>query len=145
VAPVRRGTIVIYRILWIAYIVAIGLGTTAPFLFTTDHQIVSMKIAHVSPNIFVDTWKGGPVAMTDVGLNVLLFVPFGVLGGLSEHTSHSSFARRVLLVTLLGLLVSLGVETAQVFTRNRIPSSTDVVTNTLGAFLGAWMLRGRRA
>ena len=144
-APVRRSVTVIYRVLWVAYILAIGLGTTAPFRFTTDDQIVSMKIAHVSPNIFVNTWKGGRVAMTDVGLNVLLFVPFGVLGSLAERASHPSFARGVFLVTLLGLFLSLSVETTQVFTRNRIPSSTDVVTNTLGALAGAWVVRGRQA
>jgi len=126
-------------LLWAAWGIGFLILVTAPFQFTRDQQIVDMKIAHVSPDIFVDTWKGGRVSLIDVGLNLLAFVPFGLLGAHTVAGAVGDRRRRVLLVTLLGFFLSLGVETLQVFTRNRIPSSTDVVTNTLGACLGAWL------
>ena len=122
----------------------IVIATTVPFRFTTDRQIVSMKIAHVSLDVFVDTWRGGWVSPTGVILNVAFFVPFGLFGGLAQSLATPWTPRRVLLVTLLGLLLSLGVETLQVFTRNRIPSSTDVVANTAGALAGVLLARATR-
>jgi len=112
---------------------------TVPFRFTRDPQIVSMKIAHVSPNIFVDTWTGGWVSLTDVSLNVVAFLPFGLLGAHAVPRTAGRSRRHVLVVTLLGFVLSVSAEALQVFTRNRIPSSTDVAANALGAWIGAWM------
>ena len=123
-------------------------AATAPFRFTDDTQIVLMKIAHVSPYPFADTWARTPawVSVTSVALDVLFFLPFGVIGGLIQrHWSTQPRARRLLAVTLLGFLLSMGIETLQVFTRDRIPSSTDLVANTLGAGLGAWAVLRRVA
>jgi len=40
---------------------------------------------------------------------------------------------------LLGLALSLATEATQIFSHRRFPSATDVVTNTTGALVGAWL------
>lgn len=74
----------------------------------------------------------------DVVANVLLFVPFGVTT--AAGTTHW---RRVLLVTSAALALALVVELSQVYTHNRIATTTDVITNTAGAWLGARWAIGR--
>jgi glycopeptide antibiotics resistance protein len=144
VAPADRTLTITYRLLWFGFALFIVVATTAPFQFTTDHQIVLMKIAHVSANVFVDTWRGGWVSLTGVLLNVAFFVPLGLFGGLAQPSGTPWAPRRVLWLTLPGFLLSLSAETLQVFTRNRIPSSTDVVANTVGAFAGVLVARAMR-
>lgn len=140
-APQRRA----FRLgawLWIGYSAFVVWATTMPFRFTTDEQIVLMKIAHVSPNPLTDPWRGGWVSLAGFVLNIAFFVPFGVLGVVAAGTPEpAALARQVVLVGLLGLLLSLGVETLQVFTRNRIPSSADVLANAIGAIAGAALAR----
>ena len=133
---------------WIVLSILMVLAATAPFRFTDDTQIVLMKIAHVSPHPLADTWARTPrwVPVTSVALDVVFFLPFGVIGGLAQkRASIQPRARRLLAVTLLGFLLSMGIETLQVFTRDRIPSSADLVANTLGATLGAWLVLRRVA
>ena len=146
--PADRPAAVILSIVWIALAGLMVYAATSPFRFTDDEQIVRMKIAHVSPDPLEDTWAHTTrwVTVTSVTLDVAFFLPFGIVGGLVErYGSLQPRARRLLLVTLLGLFLSLSIETLQVFTRDRIPSSADVVVNTLGTFIGAWvMLRSIR-
>ncbi|KQQ03916.1 MULTISPECIES: VanZ family protein [unclassified Rathayibacter] len=66
------------------------------------------------------------------GANVLLFVPFGLLGALLLR------ARWTGLVILLGAAVSTVIETGQlVLLSDRFASLHDVLTNTIGAGVGA--------
>src|SRR6185295_4572827 len=86
---------------------------------------------------FVDTWRGGWISPIGFLLNVLFFVPFGLLGARSTaHSTATDGGRRRLAIVLAGLLLSLGVETLQVFTRDRIPASGDVLANAIGAITG---------
>lgn len=74
----------------------------------------------------------------DLVANVLLFVPFG-----AAWASGSSEPRRVRQAMYAGLALALAVELSQVYTHNRIATTTDVVTNTAGAWLGARWAFGR--
>jgi glycopeptide antibiotics resistance protein len=65
----------------------------------------------------------------DMVRNVILFVPFGFFGWLA--------LRRVVKVTLLGTAVSASVELLQTVLHYRQPRTTDILTNTGGAYLGA--------
>lgn len=69
--------------------------------------------------------------------NVLLFLPFGgMLRCLGADMKHCAAA---------GLGVSLLIETTQLLTRRGIADVNDLLANTLGAVLGAWLLmRGIR-
>jgi len=73
----------------------------------------------------------------DFLLNTLLFVPLGL--ALAWRTNLTTIGR----ITLVGLLVSLMVETFQVFTHSAFSTTADVLANTLGAWGGALMWRQR--
>lgn len=67
----------------------------------------------------------------DVVANMLLFVPFGVA------VAWRGPRARVRQAAVAAFLLSLAIETGQVFTHNRAATVTDVLTNTAGAWLGA--------
>jgi glycopeptide antibiotics resistance protein len=81
----------------------------------------------------------GSARPRDWALNLLFFVPFGVLG-----VAAGWRARRVV---VLGALVALAAEALQLFSRYRFPATTDVVLDVIGVALGvaaAGVLRNGR-
>jgi glycopeptide antibiotics resistance protein len=68
-------------------------------------------------------------------LNVLLFVPWGVLIGLSWN--YKRVMRAITLTTLIGFITSSIVEIAQLVTRTGRMEVTDLFTNTVGTVIGA--------
>ncbi len=68
-------------------------------------------------------------------LNILLFVPFGILIYLFFRKSKTGFA--IFATTLTGLLMSSVIECAQFLTGRGMFEVTDLVTNTTGALVGA--------
>ena len=77
----------------------------------------------------------GPLNTTDFILNVLLFIPFGILLYLGLALNRSK-PWTILLTSLVAAAISLLIELFQVyFPRN--PSGYDVISNTLGAGCGA--------
>ncbi|MBK6488866.1 MAG: VanZ family protein [Gemmatimonadetes bacterium] len=76
-------------------------------------------------------FTGGPV---DIVANVLLFLPLGFLFRLARREGERHAALTVLWI---GALVSMAIESAQLFERERYASVLDVATNGLGAWLGA--------
>ncbi|MCM1058344.1 MAG: VanZ family protein [Firmicutes bacterium] len=72
--------------------------------------------------------------------NVLLFIPYGLF-----YCWNSSMRWKPFWCTLLGAVISLWIETMQLVTGRGYFQIDDIVTNTLGAFLGALLyviLRG---
>ena len=76
-------------------------------------------------------FTGGPV---DVIANVLLFIPLGFLFQLARRNVHR---HSTLTVLWIGALLSMAIESAQLFERERFTSLLDVTTNALGAWIGA--------
>ncbi|HKW85822.1 MAG TPA: VanZ family protein [Nitrospiraceae bacterium] len=74
----------------------------------------------------------------DIAVNLLLFVPFGYLYVRSQVTMPSAVFLRV---TLLAALLAAGVELVRVFSHTRIPSTTDICSNIIGAVIGATIAR----
>ena len=72
-------------------------------------------------------------------MNVLLFFPLG-LSLSSLLPQRLSIGRRVGLTVLAGLLLSLSVELAQLVFRLGTAELDDLMTNTLGTFIGALQL-----
>lgn len=70
-------------------------------------------------------------------VNIVGFVPLGVLGTLLRIQSDTPARGRVRLVTGCAFALSLSIETVQFFLPSRFPSTADVALNTLGAWLGA--------
>jgi len=71
-------------------------------------------------------------------LNLVAFVPFGLL--FCVYFSSSRQLKRGLAVTIfMGMLLSLSIEMLQAFIPTRDSGMTDVITNTSGTALGAWL------
>jgi glycopeptide antibiotics resistance protein len=85
-----------------------------------------------------------PVRLRDILANILLFAPFGAV--------VSRFGRErsaLMMAVIAGGCLSLLAETLQLYSHTRFPSATDLVSNILGAALGAalsgwWLARARR-
>lgn len=67
--------------------------------------------------------------------NILLFIPFGLFG------AWNSQKKRILATTFWGGLFSLTIETLQLVTARGFFQLDDIITNMLGAFLGAVLYR----
>ena len=75
--------------------------------------------------------------LIDIIGNIGWFMIFGYLLHYLMDKDSSSF-RSVATVVLITAGVSLSIEFFQVFCHNRIPSTTDVICDTVGAGLGAY-------
>jgi VanZ family protein len=90
------------------------------------------------------------IVASDVALNVLAYVPLGLLLTLLWMGHVPRWAAVALGVTA-GMLLSLSIEFAQAYLPTRISSNVDVLTNSIGALWGAaaarvwgerWLLSG---
>jgi VanZ family protein len=129
------GSSVITKRLWLLFTLFVVYGATIPFHFTTDRDILTLHWQQLSANPLLSPEKGR-VSIPDDAQNILLFVPFGVLGILAKRTGRPTLGR-ILFVTGLGAALSASVETLQFFTRDRIPSTADILNNTTGALVGS--------
>jgi VanZ like family len=84
-------------------------------------------------------WGKGDSGVLDVFLNVLLFVPFGF--GLAEKLRERGKSKIAALLTtyMCGALLSYLVEFLQIYIPPRDSGWGDVITNSAGALVGAWM------
>jgi VanZ family protein len=76
------------------------------------------------------------ITLEDVLVNIVAYVPLGFLlaRALMQRAKH---AQAVLLAALLTCLLSMAMETIQMFMPSRIASNVDVLTNGLGGLIGA--------
>lgn len=131
--------------LWLLYALFIVYGTTIPFHFDsgTVRFVDKLRGVPLSPFVVADT--GRRLSIPDVVQNILLFVPFGALGFLVRRPDRWQKAlMRIAGITVLGALLSTAVEASQLLTTDRVASTADVMTNTIGGFLGAfaaWLLQ----
>lgn len=94
------------------------------------------------------------MSVTDVAVNVLLYVAFGALGALSMRDGYllaprSSAGAKVGLrlvarLILLAVLFSAANEALQLYTIDRVASLTDIGSAALGALLGGAAFAGGR-
>ena len=86
-------------------------------------------------------WAPLLVSPKDAARNVLVYVPFGILGMLALGRRDT---RGVVRVAAIAGVFSLAVETLQLYTVDRVASVTDVVWAVAGAAVGAvgvrWLL-----
>ena len=76
-----------------------------------------------------------PVRLSDVILNVLLFLPLGVFSGLLKSSKGP------LRVVAIAAPVALLGEWTQLYSHTRFASATDLVCNVAGAIAGAALLK----
>ncbi|MDZ4796552.1 MAG: VanZ family protein, partial [Bryobacteraceae bacterium] len=117
--------------LLIAAVALILYASLFPWTFTRSSQ-------HINPLwIVFHAWRVTPGARgwSDVLLNVVLYVPVGLLASLKLRTL--SWPVRLTTPVLLGSVISLSIEVLQVYDVSRFPSGIDWITNTLGTLIGA--------
>jgi VanZ family protein len=130
----RRGWAPI-SVLWLLFALFVVYAATIPFRYVGDLALVHAKLSALPLNPLVSPDTGRRVSIPDVVQNVLLFVPFGILGMLAP--GGAGRLRRIAFVTVLGLALSVFVETLQLFTADRVTSLGDVVADAAGTLIGA--------
>ena len=127
--------------LLIAYTCALLLGTLSPFNFRIDARAVAK--AELTPEWIPFTywiprcgWTG---YFEDKLFNVCIFVPFGILLGLLIQSGPKPESS-LLKTTIAAAFFSLMIETLQFFLPARHPTASDLLMNTAGGFLGAWLV-----
>ena len=86
----------------------------------------------------LDVIRGPYWVLRDAIVNFLLYMPLGVAYARLRAVAG---VRPMWEAALLGLSLSMTCELYQVFSPVRFPSMTDVLTNTIGAFSGASIVR----
>ena len=82
-------------------------------------------------------WAPTLISVRDVAQNVLLYVPFGMLGVWSfSDTYRRHWLRLVVRIVGLAILFSGSVEALQLYTSDRVASLTDIVSAVVGAAIG---------
>ena len=121
--------------LWLLFSLFIVYGTTIPFNIDSTTQTLTRNLDRIAWIPFVDP-DGSRASIPDIVQNILLFLPFGFFGFFS--VKQKAF-NAILAVTSLGVLLSVIVETLQLFTLDRLTGTTDIVTNSFGSFAGAYI------
>ena len=112
--------------LWLAWIAVIIGATALPWTNYAGH-------AHWDEVRWIPFY-GQPLALGDVFANVVLFIPFGFF--LRRAMAASSPKRIWILTVLLATALSTAVEIFQIYSHNRVPSTTDICGNLLGTIIG---------
>jgi len=120
---------------WAVTALFILVSTTAPFHFDTSVESVSAHLSRIRLNPLISPDTGRRISIPDFVQNLLLFVPFGA-------AAVSAFGgerprRHIFSAVLLGCALSIGVESIQLLTTDRISSFADILANTAGALTGA--------
>lgn len=128
-SPVRKTAA--WPLVWI-YAALILYASLYPF----DHW----RVQGIAPWVFLTAplpryWTG-----FDVLSNVVGYAPFGFLLALALHRTRPQWPA-IVLSTLTALVLTLLLESLQMFLPVRVPSNVDAALNVLGALAGAVMAR----
>jgi VanZ family protein len=112
--------------------VAAGPSLRIPASFTVPHKaMLTSAVKEFEPNrLYVE----------DVIANIVGFIPLGMILGVYFAFGHSR-SRTILYATLVGGFLSFIIEVLQAFIPRRVSGTTDIITNTLGALIGAVVAR----
>jgi VanZ family protein len=109
-----------------------GIDLEIPARYSLVHQIFLRPFWH--------EYQPGWSYWKDILINIFGFMPLGFFF-YAYWRSARSLWRAALLTVLLGLAVSLTIEVTQSFIPTRDSGTTDLMTNTLGTFLGVQLYR----
>lgn len=115
------------------------LCVTLLMIYASLYPLTGWTDNGISPWAFLNAPKPRYITDFDLLTNVLGYCPFGALVVLSLHPRVTG-ARAALLAFAAGIVLSGAMEALQTWLPNRIPSNIDLMTNALGALLGATMM-----
>ena len=118
------------RRLWLCSIAMIIIGSTFPWTAIQPHPVWD----HVQWIPFTVVTSLRRLAL-DIVINVGMYMPFGYLG--VSILSSQSRLTRIVFVTIMALILSMGIEVYQFFNPYRYPTVTDIIMNVSGAIVGA--------
>ncbi|UCE03751.1 MAG: VanZ family protein [Candidatus Latescibacterota bacterium] len=124
------------RALLVTYCLFVTYTTLLPFRFSLDRATLAANLDRISWHPLHNVY-GLPAPAFDLVGNIIFFMPLGVLAYLAQRRRTGSDRARIARATAWGLALSLAVETLQLLTPGRSPATSDLLTNTLGALLGA--------
>jgi glycopeptide antibiotics resistance protein len=124
------------RALLVTYCVFVTYTTLLPFRFSLDRATLATNLDRISWHPLHNV-HGFPAPAFDLVGNIVFFLPLGVLAYLAQRRRTGSDRARIARATAWGVALSLAVETLQLLTPGRSPATSDLLTNTLGALLGA--------
>jgi VanZ family protein len=112
--------------------VATGPSLKIPASFAVPHKaMLTSAVKEFEPNrLYVE----------DVMANIVGFIPLGMILGVYFAFGHSR-SRAILYATLAGSFLSFIIEVLQAYIPRRVSGTTDIITNTLGALIGAVVAR----
>ncbi|MFO0773855.1 MAG: VanZ family protein [Nitrospiraceae bacterium] len=127
-----------WRLLWVLWLGVIVCATTIYSNIFVGHS--HWNLVQWIPSPGVGTWWE---YASDVVTNMALFAP---LGFIQRPAGFVGASRTLLWIAVTGLLVSMSVELVQVYSHNRLGSTSDLASNTLGALCGGltWIRAGVR-
>src|SRR5512135_1737338 len=115
-------------ILALAYLLIIVYASLQPF---RDWRYPPDDILH-----FLTAAWPRYITLNDVLINLIAYVPLGFLLALGLKT-HRRVLTAVMLATLLTAMLSLAMESIQMFLPARVASNIDLLANSAGALFGA--------
>jgi glycopeptide antibiotics resistance protein len=125
----------------ICYTALLYYGTLRPFNFSVDarEHAGTYQEPEWLPFTRVCPLHGYEIQPQDKAINVVMFIPFGIMLGLSLPAAMP-VRRRLWWAAGASCALSLSIETAQYFLPSRLPSASDVLLNTVSGVIGIWLL-----
>ena len=86
----------------------------------------------------------------DILLNIIGFIPLSFILFINTYKHRSPFSNIYLRPILVGLIISISLESLQVFSITRLPTLLDIMCNLFGTIIGSillhfgWTLMGRK-
>jgi VanZ family protein len=105
-------------------------------LYASLYPFSGWRDSGVAPLLFLTAGWPRYITAFDLVVNALSYLPLGFLWAAALQVRWRPLTACVL-ASLLGLLFSAGIETAQTYLPSRVPSNVDLGCNALGALLGA--------
>ncbi len=115
----------------------VAYNTFLPFRFYTVWSKIRRQIGEIEPIPFRHGHQW--VSLTDILGNILLFIPIGAAAWYFFYGKKADKNKAVFWSLEYGFALSIFIEITQIFLRYRVTSIHDVLMNSLGALLGAWM------
>lgn len=142
-----RNIFIVARIRWvmlaglICYTALLYYGTLRPFNFRVDarEHAGTYKEPEWIPFTRVCPVHGYEIQPQDKAINLVMFIPFGVMLGLYLPAAMP-VRRRLWWAADSSFALSLSIETAQYFLPSRLPSASDLLLNTVSCVIGMWLL-----